>query len=1044
MKKKLRKILIISGTVLSSLLLVIILSSLFFYFNKPLTKRIVQKIISNKTGIELKIGKLNYGLFPLNVEAQSVKVLQNNEKGKVDIFLNQLSLKGKLKRLLKKQKPFFQSVEISGMDVMYRAGEVGGEIDYQKKLLMISNALSYLDKVNVKDFVLECIFSSNILSFQGGEVFLSGLEKKGEFNIIFNGEEGEIKNSDRNISLVGSFRSSGKLSFFDLPSLEGKVSFSPARLKFMEKEFSFAEVDCSFRAEFPLDGNVLSFPRLDIDVPPFADASGPLELDVLHNNSFLYRPKIHLRNFDKFSNLLMPFLKPYLPPDFKSLTLKGAASFEGECQYIASLTEKKTKVNGLVELEPTQISYMTSGFTFFSTISGKFQVKGTLPDMKFAGLLYFKNGSLFRDKLGIRNFSLDLSLEGTKSFFNISHLKGSLERFSFSQGDKKIELKQVTFDGEAGCNVEERKIDFRRLEFQVPSLPPVKTWAKIDLHSQGERYFHLKSSQMDLTSLSTLFSPFLPKEISDWEYDGQANLELEVKNSEQANDEWDFSGSLCLFEGTFNNASFTIAGESLQPKINLKGKYCSSDQSLSFSMAFHLSKGESLWNEYYVNWGKNPLRADIAGVYRIPLNKLDKFSIDASLFPLGRVEGHGILKFQQPHSFDLQISVTQVGLDSLYSFLSQEQESERSAIYVKGEAESQISFKKDMDRLSVFGKIRVKNGRIENKDKEFFMSGIEVELPFFYERQKGENSKGKELFLEKGSFHAGEVKTPYVSIAPFHIDLSAGENKFMIEPLDIEIFGGTATLGKSIFTLGPNPSEIHGILSFTLRDMDISKFPLKSDQFNLSGTIRIDLPKVIIDPEIIIAEGKGEVDIFDGRITVQNIKIAKPFSKNRTVFCDLDLKGLNLEKLTDSIPFGRVTGIINGEIKDMAFSYGQPEKFIILLESEKRKGIRQKFSVGAVNDLTVISEGEGVSLSSQKGLTRIIREFGYKKIGIFCSLKNDMFSLRGTIKEKGVEYLVKKSWLFGISVVNRKPGNRIRFKDMMNRLKRIGQSKKAK
>jgi hypothetical protein len=118
-------------------------------------------------------------------------------------------------------------------------------------------------------------------------------------------------------------------------------------------------------------------------------------------------------------------------------------------------------------------------------------VKGILPDMKFAGLLYCKNGSLFRDKLGIRNFSLYLSLEGTKSFLNISHLKGSLERFSFSQGDKKIELKQVTFDGEAGCNVEERKIDFLRLEFQVPSLPPVKTWAKIDLHPQGERYIHL-------------------------------------------------------------------------------------------------------------------------------------------------------------------------------------------------------------------------------------------------------------------------------------------------------------------------------------------------------------------------------------------------------------------------------------------------------------------------------------------------------------------------------------------------------------------------
>lgn len=55
-------------------------------------------------------------------------------------------------------------------------------------------------------------------------------------------------------------------------------------------------------------------------------------------------------------------------------------------------------------------------------------------------------------------------------------------------------------------------------------------------------------------------------------------------------------------------------------------------------------------------------------------------------------------------------------------------------------------------------------------------------------------------------------------------------------------------------------------------------------------------------------------------------------------------------------------------------------------------------------------------------------------------LESDIFTLSGTIKEKGVEYLVKRSWLFGISVVNKKPRNRIRFKDMMDRLKRIGQS----
>jgi hypothetical protein len=36
--------------------------------------------------------------------------------------------------------------------------------------------------------------------------------------------------------------------------------------------------------------------------------------------------------------------------------------------------------------------------------------------------------------------------------------------------------------------------------------------------------------------------------------------------------------------------------------------------------------------------------------------------------------------------------------------------------------------------------------------------------------------------------------------------------------------------------------------------------------------------------------------------------------------------------------------------------------------------------------------------------------------------------------------LVKKDWIFGISVVNAEPDNLISFQDMMNRLQRIGKS----
>jgi hypothetical protein len=55
-----------------------------------------------------------------------------------------------------------------------------------------------------------------------------------------------------------------------------------------------------------------------------------------------------------------------------------------------------------------------------------------------------------------------------------------------------------------------------------------------------------------------------------------------------------------------------------------------------------------------------------------------------------------------------------------------------------------------------------------------------------------------------------------------------------------------------------------------------------------------------------------------------------------------------------------------------------------------------------------------------------------------------MFTLRGTFRKDGTEYLVRKSWLTGINVINRKPNNKISFKDMINRLKSIGKSGELK
>ncbi len=69
-----------------------------------------------------------------------------------------------------------------------------------------------------------------------------------------------------------------------------------------------------------------------------------------------------------------------------------------------------------------------------------------------------------------------------------------------------------------------------------------------------------------------------------------------------------------------------------------------------------------------------------------------------------------------------------------------------------------------------------------------------------------------------------------------------------------------------------------------------------------------------------------------------------------------------------------------------------------------------------------------------------MKYFPYDKLGIYCKLEDDIFTLRGTIHEKGVEYLIKRGTFGGIDVINQNPNNQIRWKQMIQRLATIGKN----
>jgi len=185
------------------------------------------------------------------------------------------------------------------------------------------------------------------------------------------------------------------------------------------------------------------------------------------------------------------------------------------------------------------------------------------------------------------------------------------------------------------------------------------------------------------------------------------------------------------------------------------------------------------------------------------------------------------------------------------------------------------------------------------------------------------------------------------------------------------------------------------------------------------------------------AAGKLTGDLFGGRLDVRDLTVERPFSAGREIGADINVSRMDLERFSEALGIGRITGRISGSIEGLRIAYGQPVAFSLRMESVPTKGVDQSVSLKAVNSISLVSTGSALSGMGASLMTTFFKEFRYAKIGFESRLKNDVFTVRGTIHEDGVEYLVKRPLFGGINVVNRNPDNRIGFSDMVERAKRV-------
>ena len=203
-----------------------------------------------------------------------------------------------------------------------------------------------------------------------------------------------------------------------------------------------------------------------------------------------------------------------------------------------------------------------------------------------------------------------------------------------------------------------------------------------------------------------------------------------------------------------------------------------------------------------------------------------------------------------------------------------------------------------------------------------------------------------------------------------------------------------------------------------------------------SGMLGGRLPGLSVRDEVWTVDGTLEAQAFDGSLRVANLRAIQPFGVLPRVMADLSLRRLDLERLTGTFSFGRITGRLDGDITGLRLLNWNPVAFDGRLYSTPDDDTKRRISQRAIDNISAIGGGPTGILS--RGFLSVFEDFAYERLGLSCVLRDGVCQMDG-VEPAGSEgdqkayYLVKGRLLPRIDVVGY--AQRVSWNNLIEQLK---------
>jgi hypothetical protein len=214
------------------------------------------------------------------------------------------------------------------------------------------------------------------------------------------------------------------------------------------------------------------------------------------------------------------------------------------------------------------------------------------------------------------------------------------------------------------------------------------------------------------------------------------------------------------------------------------------------------------------------------------------------------------------------------------------------------------------------------------------------------------------------------------------------------EPASVPFAGGALRFER--FRLQPPLGERPTQAAFALDvdDLDLGTLAKSLDLPAFRGTLAGRIPDARYADDRLVFEGGLAMDVFDGRVQVSSLAMERPFGVAPTLSADLTLDDLDLLAVTEVFDFGSISGRLDGRIRELRLVDWTATAFDADLHTQPRRGVKQRISQRAVQNISSVGDASFVT-SLQGKLIGLFDDFGYRRIGIACRLRNQVCDMSG-------------------------------------------------